>query len=94
MSDALTPKTHRFEQNPQERLFVETFVKNYLQIDERLLEGIIFGWANSAQTIPKDNLSLRELNIILNIIQWLGSPVGNSFLQECGFDKSNGQVVE
>ena len=32
-----------------------------------------------------DHLSERERDIVASVIQWLGTPVGVAFLEECGF---------
>lgn len=31
-------------------------------------------------------MNKNEEDICLNLIQWLGSPVGQSFLNNCGFE--------
>jgi hypothetical protein len=36
---------------------------------------------------PLEYLSEREKKIMISTIQWLGSPVGQGFLKECGFEK-------
>lgn len=80
-------KEYRFKNNPKEKEFHDKF-KGLFEADEmglQTLSSIIFGWKNDTQTIPNDNLTERETDICLNLIQWLGSPVGQSFLNECGF---------
>jgi hypothetical protein len=82
-----TNKEYRFKDNPKEKelhdKFIEMFNKN--NISNKTLSAIIFGWANENQNSPVKYLTNEEENICLNMIQWLGSPVGQSFLQECGF---------
>jgi hypothetical protein len=45
---------------------------------------IIFGGKGDGWQ-PKDFLSEREKMIAVSTIQWLGTPVGKSFLEQCGF---------
>jgi hypothetical protein len=75
-------KTNRFESNPDEKVFHDKFKERY-ENNTTTLSGIIFGWTNDYQDNPKRYLTEEEEDICLNLIQWLGSPVGNRFLQEC-----------
>ncbi len=51
-------------------------------------ELIVFGGkVNSSWGIPADSLSEREKDIVASVIQWLGTPVGKSFLKDCSFEK-------
>jgi hypothetical protein len=77
-----TLKEHRFEKNPQEKIFVDEFLKQHSSRND--LDLIVFGHPNNSAT-PKDYLSDREKDIVLSAIQWLGSPVGQGFLDSCGF---------
>lgn len=79
-------KKHRLESNPQEKVFVDEFIKQHCHLDN--LDLIVFGHP-SYSTTPKDHLSGREKEIILSTIQWLGSPVGQGFLDSCGFTLKN-----
>ena len=36
---------------------------------------------------PKEWVTDKEKEIIMTVIQWLGTPVGKSFLGNCGFTK-------
>lgn len=82
-------KEYRFSDNPQEKIFHDKFIEMFTGTTsaKRTLSSIIFGWSNSAQTIPNSDLTSGEEDICLNIIQWLGSPIGISFLRECGFEQ-------
>lgn len=80
-----TFKEYRFENNPLEELFVKEFIKENKDYFD--LEAIIFGYKNNSLITTNDTLSERERNIILTTIQWLGSPVGQGFLYNCGFIK-------
>lgn len=77
-----TFKMHRHESNPKEREFYEKFLAG----NDRDMDLIIFGHGSNSFR-PLDNLSDREKQIVLSSIQWLGSPVGQGFLRECGFEK-------
>lgn len=78
-----TFKPYRFETNPQEKKFVDEFIKQCY--DHGVPDRIVFG-ANHKGISP-DYLSERERDIVLSAIQWLGSPVGQKFLNDCGFVK-------
>jgi hypothetical protein len=50
------------------------------------MDNIFFGTGKGGVR-PADHLTDREKQIVLSTIQWLGSPVGQGFLNDCGFDK-------
>lgn len=79
-------KEYRFEDNPKEKQFHDKFKEMFERdnMAKTSLSGIIFGWKNEG-TVPNRYLTNAEENICLNLIQWLGSPVGQDFLNECGF---------
>ena len=82
-----TNKEYRFQDNPKEKEFHDKF-KGMFDLDytnSLLLSAIIFGWDDDRQSYPKEYLTEREEDICLNLIQWLGSPVGQGFLDNCGF---------
>jgi hypothetical protein len=82
-------KKYRFEDNPDEKIFYDNFIKMFNK-DMRAkaaLSGIIFGWTNNKQYYPKEYLTVREKNVCVNLIQWLGFSVGQGFLRDCGFEK-------
>jgi hypothetical protein len=82
-----TNKEYRFEGNTKEKEFHDKF-KSMFENDnlaKTTLSAIIFGWENDRQSYPKEFLTEREEDICLNLIQWLGSPVGQGFLDSCGF---------
>ena len=83
-----TYKEHRLSQNPQEKVFHDKFIEMFGHDDgtaNHILSAVVFGWKDDAQTQPKEYLSDAEENACLSIIQWLGSPVGQGFLDSCGF---------
>lgn len=76
-------KHYRFHDNPDEKRFHDTFREEFetdvkkSQIVFPSLDGIT----------PISFLNEREIQIVENTIQWLGSPVGQTFLRNCGFEK-------
>lgn len=84
-------KEHRFENNPTEKKLHDEFKKLFDNdgISSNTLSAIVFGWKDATQTIPNNYLSSKEEDVCINIIQWLGSPVGQGFLEKCGFVKSD-----
>lgn len=86
-----TNKEYRFKDNPKEKEMHDKFIELFKRDNSahRCLSAIIFGWQNDNQTTPNRYLNNDEEDICLNLIQWLGSPVGQSFLRECGFSITN-----
>ena len=80
-------KEHRFESNPQEKIFVDEFIKEH-GFYANDIDLIVFGHPSNSMA-PKDYLSDREKDIVVSVIQWLGSPVGQGFLNSCGFIPKN-----
>jgi len=82
-----TNKGHRFKDNPKEKEFHDKFIEmfNSSSMAKVTLSAIVFGWENDRQQYPKRFLDENEKEVVINIIQWLGSPVGQGFLNECGF---------
>lgn len=75
-------KTYRHGSNPKEKEFHDKFIKD--NINSMDIDLLIFGHYSNSFT-PKDNLTNREKKIVISAIQWLGSPVGIGFLDQCGF---------
>lgn len=82
-------KEYRFKDNEKEQEFHDKFKEMFERdnMSKTTLSGIVFGWDNDMQHYPKEYLTEREEDIILNVIQWLGSPVGQGFLEKCGYTK-------
>lgn len=76
---------YRFKDNPKEKEFHDKFkdMFTFSNSAHKTLSAIIFGWND--RYIPNERLTEREEDICLSLIQWLGSPVGQSFLRDCGF---------
>lgn len=77
-------KQYRFEDNPLEKLFHDRFIEMMAR-DKRsreTLSAIVSGWSNDKQNEPKKHLTEEEETICINLIQWLGSPVGQGFVRD------------
>lgn len=85
-----TNKEYRFKDNPKEKEFHDKFIEmfNSSSMANVTLSAIVFGWENDRQQYPKRFLDENEKEVVINIIQWLGSPVGQGFLNECGFSQN------
>ena len=76
-------KTYRHANNPKEKELHDQFVSQYSIRD---MELIVFGHLESPSgTKPDGNLNERERKIVVSTVQWLGSPVGHSFLRSVGY---------
>lgn len=71
--------THRFKQNPKEKIFAEEWNKintdHNLQLNGRGVLEFILGDVT---------ISEHDRELAATVIQWLGSPVGESFLTKVG----------
>ncbi len=74
-------KMHRLDQNPKEKVFLEKFLEEHAQGDS--LSAIVFGTTDGINVTR--HLENDEDRIVVSTIQWLGSPIGRSFLKDCGF---------
>lgn len=79
-------KQYRFEQNPEEELFYKIFIE-HCSYNNTTLSQIIFGTKNNGEV--KEWATERDEIVSINLIQWLGSPVGQGFLDNCGYIKKN-----
>ena len=80
-------KSHRHAQNPKEKELHDNFLKNHNRQGYEDMYLIVFGHGSQSMR-PNDYLTDREKKIVLSTIQWLGSPIGQSFLRDCGFDNA------
>jgi len=69
-----------------ERKFVAEFNRDHYSDHERAI--LIYGSKETDTRRPNQYLTEDEEKLIMTIIQWLGTPVGQSFLNKCGFYKS------
>ena len=77
-------KIYRHEDNDQERILHDTFVDQHVidrngNVDYDQLKQI----AMTSKSL--DQIHDRDVKIMINTIQWLGSHVGQSFLKKCGY---------
>lgn len=58
---------------------LEVFNENYL----KYADSIIFGQKDGESIMtPNDYLTEREEKVVLSLIQWLGTPVGQGFIRD------------
>lgn len=89
-------KEYRFKDNPEEKLFHDKFIEKFGQdyMGTRALSMVVTGIDERYPYYPEKHLSVEEENMCLNLIQWLGSPVGNGFLRDCGYVKEERNTGE
>lgn len=85
---------HRHEHNPKEKEIHDKFKKEYIESKNspNSIDRLIFGHPSNSLA-PKDYLSDREKQIVLSAMQWLGSTVGQCFLNSCGFIDENSKRI-
>ena len=72
--------SHRFRDNPEERMFAEAWAKANEQ-GHTLAYLLHVGNQTGRPLEPSD----REHVVAATVVQWLGSPVGQAFLGELGW---------
>lgn len=77
-------KTYRHKSNPKEKEFYDKFIETF---DALGISRLVFPTLDGET--PIDFLNEKEIKIVISTIQWLGSPVGQSFLKKCGFIKKD-----
>tara|TARA_R110002124_G_scaffold280156_1_gene453284 strand:- start:208 stop:447 length:240 start_codon:yes stop_codon:yes gene_type:complete len=73
-------KTYRHTNNPLEKKLHDSFIKEHLNDIEMICVDSDDGMK------PNRYLTDDEKRVAISTIQWLGSPVGQSFLMENGFN--------
>ena len=72
-------KTYRHSRNELEKKIHDSFIKSHINdIDMICIES-------DDGITPNRYLTDNEKSIVISSIQWLGSPVGQMFLEENGF---------
>ena len=84
-------KTYRHDSNPEEKLFHDKFVE-LCKINPDHVHRMCFSQSEDDRTVIY-RLSDREEDIVVSAIQWLGSHVGQSFLRELGYTKTEKDVA-
>lgn len=75
-------KTYRHAENPEEKRFHDEAVNmGTSQLSAMTLP------MNDTGIAPKGYLNKEEEIIVINTLQWLGSPVGQRFLRGMGYEK-------
>lgn len=84
-------KQYRFADNPKEKEFHDKFIEMFTHDSHGIttLSMIVIGDSEQNPNYPKRYLTKEEETICVNLIQWLGSPVGQGFLNECGYIKKD-----
>ena len=71
---------HRFKQNPLERIFAELWEE--INERNRIGYGILDYMLAETTNMPNGEVTDRDRIVAATVIQWLGSPVGQAFLNE------------
>jgi hypothetical protein len=73
---------HRFRDNPEEKRFAEAWdAENDPDRRTSLLSHLMGDGSR------KGSVTVRDERVAATVIQWLGSPVGQSWLQELGYER-------
>ena len=81
-------KGYRFKDNPDEEKFYDEFMELFGDANgQTQLSSIVYGWKDDRQQTPNKWIDDNDMPQYENLIQWLGSPVGQGFLRDCGFTK-------
>ena len=75
---------HRWKDNPEEKAFAKAWAKS--AEDYHTLSYLLAGPEHDQRYHPPDP-SPRDYLVAATMVQWLGSPVGRSFLEELGYKK-------
>ena len=75
-------KTYRHTNNPLEKKLHDNFIKEHINDIEMICVDSDDGMK------PNRYLTNDEKSIVISTVQWMGSPVGQSFLEENGFKLS------
>ena len=82
--------THRLADNPEEKRFAEAW-ENENEQGEIL--NYLLDPENGTGYRPPFS-SERDREVAATVIQWLGSPVGQSFLRDLGYERAEPRDVE
>ncbi len=69
---------YRFKQNPEEKLFAEEWERENSDGGKGILDYLLADDPN----LPRGEVTERDREVAATIIQWLGSPVGQGFLED------------
>lgn len=82
-------KTYRHADNPEEKNFHDQFKEQFSIKD---IDRILFDTHPNGE--PKEFADTADRVKLLNMVQWLGSPVGLSFLESCGYVKKKSTTLQ
>jgi len=85
-------KTYRHEQNPEEKKFHDNF-KSHVKWSSDIMDQIAMPQLAVGVEKREPPLTKREKRIMLSTIQWLGSPVGQTFLRDNGYSKDEKEEI-
>jgi hypothetical protein len=69
---------YRFKQNPLEKKFAKAWEQQNKEFERGTLDYLLAVDCNS----PKGEVTKRDREVAATVIQWLGSPVGQGFIEE------------
>ena len=79
--------SNRLKREPLEQKFAKLWEKdNHRKIGNGILDYLLAQDPN----YPRGEVTPRDREVAATVIQWLGSPVGISFLEEIGFKRGKG----
>jgi hypothetical protein len=78
---------HRLNSSPEEKLFAQAWADR--QRDDDLL-AYLMGNGRS----KTENLSEADHKVAATVVQWFGSPVGQNFLRDLGYEKERVVIKE
>lgn len=75
---------YRLRDNPEERRFADAWQKH--NDDGNILAWLLDPERGYAHRPPEP--SDRDVEVAATVVQWLGSPVGQGFLRDLGYERS------
>lgn len=80
-----SPKANRFSREPEEQRFHTAWRALCEAGDGTFLQEML-----NKGTVPAAPITQRDATVATLTIQWLGSPIGQTWLKELGYTKSTG----
>ena len=93
MSKIKSSKEYRFNDNPMEQRFFEIWARDHERNDSGKSSTLDYLLAKDPNH-PNDEATERDFQVARSVIQWLGSPVGQSFLREVGFVPATSKLAD
>jgi|APSaa5957512622_1039677.scaffolds.fasta_scaffold83478_2 hypothetical protein len=78
-------RPYRLASNPDEQVFADQW-KKVNKNPSNLLDHLLADNPNGQCQAPAE---LRDKLVAATVVQWLGSPVGQGFLRDCGYTKKD-----